>query len=118
MLSSMRERKRGRSKKTERELRERERERDTQIPEKERMVAVPRKRLVLVAFFLLCFISITAKASRSVRKESRTGGADQKGDGNETFSPKAKGEVSEGNSDQDLATMDYTPAQKRPPIHN
>lgn len=53
-----------------------------------------------------------------MRKESRTGGADQKGDGNETFSPKAKGEVSEGNSDQDLATMDYTPAQKRPPIHN
>ncbi|KAG5534130.1 hypothetical protein RHGRI_022315 [Rhododendron griersonianum] len=114
------------------------------------MVAVARKRLVLVAFFLLCFISITAKgkirdsitfsscmpwwfsvlidadfnlsllraASRSVPKESRNG-ADQKGDGNETFSPKAKGEVSEGNStDQDLATMDYTPAQKRPPIHN
>ncbi|XP_058179446.1 uncharacterized protein LOC131298147 [Rhododendron vialii] len=82
------------------------------------MVAVPRKRFVLVAFFLLCFISITAKASRSVPKESRNG-ADQKGDGNETiFSPKSKGELSEGNSDQDLATMDYTPAQKRPPIHN
>ncbi|KAI8540701.1 hypothetical protein RHMOL_Rhmol08G0006500 [Rhododendron molle] len=82
------------------------------------MVAVARKRLVLVAFFLLCFISITAKASRSVPKDQSRNGADQKGDGNVTFSPEDKGEVSEGNSDQDLATMDYTPAQKRPPIHN
>lgn len=62
-------------------------------------------------------LSLLRAASRSVPKESRNG-ADQKGDGNGTFSPKAIGELSEGNGDQDLATMDYTPATKRPPIHN
>ncbi|KAH7853003.1 hypothetical protein Vadar_031960 [Vaccinium darrowii] len=84
------------------------------------VVVFPRKRLVLVAFFLLCFISTTAKvvscshAARSVPEE--TCNAAEKGD--ETFIPKAKGELSKSNGDQDLVTMDYNPVQRRPPIHN
>ncbi|KAH7850930.1 hypothetical protein Vadar_004703 [Vaccinium darrowii] len=73
------------------------------------MAVLPRKRLVLVAFFLLCFVSIIAKA-RSVPKETGNGGDD----------PKAEGGLPESTNsdDQDLVTVDYTPAQKRPPIHN
>lgn len=63
---------------------------------------------VIVSGFGADFFLIVA--ARSVSKETGNGGAD----------PKAKGGLPESTSsdDQDLVTVDYTPAQKRPPIHN
>ncbi|GFY94185.1 Chaperone protein like [Actinidia chinensis var. chinensis] len=78
------------------------------------MVVLPSKRLLLVAFFLLCFASITAKA-RSLPKARSNGGA--KGDQNDTLTV-AQPEKMQPHSHEDLETMDYTPAGKKPPIHN
>ncbi|KAG2711686.1 hypothetical protein I3843_04G081800 [Carya illinoinensis] len=72
------------------------------------------KRLLLVAFVFLCFISITARA-RSLRAASNTNEAGPKGDVDDLFTPKEDG--MEASSDE-LASMDYTPTTKKPPIHN
>ncbi|XP_061345614.1 protein GOLVEN 2 [Gastrolobium bilobum] len=74
------------------------------------MAMLPSKRLVLVAFLLLCFISMTARA-RSLRE---TGVGAEKGQRN-LF--KLNHEGAQDSSDE-LDTMDYTPAKKKPPIHN
>ncbi|KAK4264824.1 hypothetical protein QN277_025950 [Acacia crassicarpa] len=83
------------------------------------------KRLLLIAFVLLCFISLTAKG-RTLR-ESTTGninnnGEDEKGyKSNMLKTSKAGGEKTADNNtttDGDFVTMDYTPAKKNPPIHN
>ncbi|KAJ1429734.1 hypothetical protein SESBI_08137 [Sesbania bispinosa] len=80
------------------------------------MALLPTKRLLLLAFLLLCFISITARA-RNLR-ETKDGSSEvsvEKGQGN-LFKPKPN---QGGEQDiDDLATMDYTPAKKNPPIHN
>ncbi|GMP25499.1 hypothetical protein CsSME_00002336 [Camellia sinensis var. sinensis] len=75
------------------------------------MGVLPCKRLVLVAFFLLCFISsITATARRFYTETTYEA---EKGE-DVKFKTKEKGL----RDDQDLMTMDYTPARKKPPIHN
>ncbi|KAK7318504.1 hypothetical protein RJT34_03206 [Clitoria ternatea] len=68
------------------------------------------KRLLLVAFVLLCFITMTARARslRETKDEAKKG---------ETSLFKPNHEGAHDNSD-DLDTMDYTPAKKNPPIHN
>ncbi|KAH7520762.1 hypothetical protein FEM48_Zijuj08G0179800 [Ziziphus jujuba var. spinosa] len=80
------------------------------------MAVLPCKRLVLVAFILLCFFSNTARSARSLGVVSK--GEDQKGyDDNSTttnFRPKEDG-VRESDA---FLHMDYTPARKKPPIHN
>ena len=48
-----------RERETERE--KERRKRDSKFQTKRKMVILPSKRLLLVAFFLLCFVSITAK---------------------------------------------------------
>ena len=55
-----RERDRERERERQREREER-RKRDSKFQTKRKMVILPSKRLLLVAFFLLCFVSITAK---------------------------------------------------------
>ncbi|CAJ1937929.1 unnamed protein product [Sphenostylis stenocarpa] len=69
------------------------------------------KHILLVAFLLLCFITMTARA-RSLReikddavKKSQTG----------LFKPQHEGAQESNN---ELDTMDYTPAKRNPPIHN
>ncbi|PSS36737.1 Ankyrin repeat domain-containing protein [Actinidia chinensis var. chinensis] len=79
------------------------------------MVVLPSKRLLLVAFFLLCFVSITAKA-RSLPKESSSHGG-EKGDQNDPLTVTQSINM-QPHSHEDLETMDYTPARKKPPIHN
>ncbi|KAL3721572.1 hypothetical protein ACJRO7_033986 [Eucalyptus globulus] len=72
------------------------------------MAKLPCKHLVLM-FVLLCFISITATA-RNLRESV----------GGEGTSHVETLEVKEGQppDPNDLFSMDYTPAQKKPPIHN
>ncbi|KAL1337478.1 hypothetical protein HN51_032165 [Arachis hypogaea] len=80
------------------------------------MATLPSKRLrlLLVAFLFLCFITTTATAARSLRETVKSSllseNIDNKKVNSNVFDPKQ--EVHE------LATMDYTPAGKNPPIHN
>lgn len=77
------------------------------------MAMLPIKRLLLVAFLLLCFISITARA-RSLRETKELRSAEKGHGSNDQFKPNQGVEQDTG----DLATMDYTPTAKNPPIHN
>ncbi|KAJ6996738.1 hypothetical protein NC653_013361 [Populus alba x Populus x berolinensis] len=76
------------------------------------MAKIPRNHLVLVAFFLLCFVSTCARAARTLREVNNH--EVEKKDHNNQFPSKENGlhDVDE------LAGMDYTPASKKPPIHN
>jgi hypothetical protein len=111
------------------------------------MAAVPCKRLFLVAFFMLCFFSIEARgsfftltiyfnsfnfqliyiyilfliiycwfffpffvATRSLREVNNESQMRH----NDLFSPK-EDRVPDND---DLVAVDYTPARKKPPIHN
>ncbi|RDX79589.1 Root meristem growth factor 9, partial [Mucuna pruriens] len=75
------------------------------------MAISPNKRLLLVAFLLLCFITITARARnlREIRDH-----ADKKGQ-TSLFKPNHEGAQ---DTNSELDTMDYTPAKRNPPIHN
>ncbi|KAI5588086.1 hypothetical protein POPTR_005G087000v4 [Populus trichocarpa] len=75
------------------------------------MAKISRNHLVLVAFFLLCFVSTCARA-RTLREVNNH--EVEKKDHNNLFPSKENGlhDVDE------LAGMDYTPASKKPPIHN
>ncbi|KAE7998221.1 hypothetical protein FH972_002786 [Carpinus fangiana] len=68
------------------------------------------KRLLLLAFLLLCFISITATARNLPRasNEAPKGYVDQ-------ITPNQDHEVLDSD---ELVSMDYTPTKKNPPIHN
>ncbi|XP_050896414.1 uncharacterized protein LOC127103181 [Lathyrus oleraceus] len=77
------------------------------------MAIVPNKRLLLIAFLLLFFISTIAQA-RNLR-EIKEGG--EKGQSSE-FKPNHEGTQTQVKNDDLLDTMDYTPASKNPPIHN
>ncbi|CAL5214527.1 unnamed protein product [Lathyrus oleraceus] len=77
------------------------------------MAIVPNKRLLLIAFLLLFFISTIAQA-RNLR-EIKEG--DEKGQSSE-FKPNHEGTQTQVKNDDLLDTMDYTPASKNPPIHN
>ncbi|KAI4317168.1 hypothetical protein L6164_025063 [Bauhinia variegata] len=80
------------------------------------MAILPSKRLLLVAFILLCFITITVRG-RSLREtstqETRNGAEKSQND-----LVKTKNQGGEQPDTDDLVTMDYTPAKKNPPIHN
>ncbi|KAK4585412.1 hypothetical protein RGQ29_022891 [Quercus rubra] len=69
------------------------------------MAAVPCKRLILVAFIILCLFSTTTRA-RNLRVVSK--GSQMSHDG--PSSPKEE-RVPE-------VDVDYTPARRKPPIHN
>ncbi|MCH87452.1 root meristem growth factor 9-like [Trifolium medium] len=78
------------------------------------MAIVPSKRLVLIAFLLLCFVSTTARA-RNLREITKEGV--EKGQSSE-FKPNHEVAQTQEKNDDLLDTMDYTPASKNPPIHN
>uniref|UniRef100_A0A7N2LZH1 Root meristem growth factor 9 n=1 Tax=Quercus lobata TaxID=97700 RepID=A0A7N2LZH1_QUELO len=69
------------------------------------MAAVPCKRLILVAFIILCLFSTTTRA-RNLRVVSK--GSQMSHDG--PSSPKEE-RIPE-------VDVDYTPARRKPPIHN
>ncbi|KHN09565.1 Root meristem growth factor 9, partial [Glycine soja] len=82
-----------------------------------KMAMSPSKRCLLVAFLLLCFLSInaTARKLRETKDELAPVLTTEKSHENQ-FKPNQGGG---GEQDLgDLATMDYTPAKKNPPIHN
>ncbi|XP_052191370.1 protein GOLVEN 2 isoform X2 [Diospyros lotus] len=70
------------------------------------------KRLLLLAFLMLCIISVPATA-RVLRTDERTNIGAEKGQ-NDAIMPKGKWVA----DSEELLTMDYTPAKKKPPIHN
>ncbi|TKY60379.1 Root meristem growth factor 9 [Spatholobus suberectus] len=74
------------------------------------MAMSPNKRLLLVVFLLLCFITMTARARslREIRDAVKKGQTD-------LFNPNHEGAQ---DSNDELDTMDYTPAKRNPPIHN
>ncbi|XP_057421224.1 uncharacterized protein LOC130715171 [Lotus japonicus] len=84
-----------------------------------KMVVAQNKRVLLVLFFLLCFISIQARA-RALKEKSNIASskddrtAHHKEEQDHMFKPK-KGE---DNVDNEVFSMDYTPARRKPPIHN
>ncbi|KAK7399436.1 hypothetical protein VNO78_10618 [Psophocarpus tetragonolobus] len=75
------------------------------------MALPPNKRLLLVAFLLLCFVTVTVRARnfREIRED-----AVKKG---QTGLFKLNHEGAQ-DSNNELDTMDYTPAKRNPPIHN
>ncbi|KAG5241695.1 hypothetical protein OIU76_024857 [Salix suchowensis] len=75
------------------------------------MAQISRNHLVLVAFFLLCFVSTCARA-RTLREASSHVAV--KKDQNDLFPSKENGLPGV----DELIGMDYTPARKKPPIHN
>ncbi|GLU13232.1 hypothetical protein SLE2022_298750 [Rubroshorea leprosula] len=72
---------------------------------------VPCKRLLLVAFLLLCSISISAEA------RSLPVGARNEGEKDHEIVGTVKVQVTFP-ANEDLVTMDYPPAKNNPPIHN
>ncbi|XVF15016.1 hypothetical protein REPUB_Repub09cG0113100 [Reevesia pubescens] len=77
------------------------------------MARVPCKHLLLVAFFLFFFISTTARArNMPVAKET-----DHKvQDSHQVLT--ATEDRAPNISVDELVSMDYTPATRKPPIHN
>ncbi|GMN33383.1 hypothetical protein TIFTF001_004129 [Ficus carica] len=76
------------------------------------------KRLVLVTFILICFFSATARG-RSLGVISKGHDEEQKQKLAEKVEQEQHQEQEEVvKSANDLLTMDYTPARKKPPIHN
>ncbi|TXG60474.1 hypothetical protein EZV62_015047 [Acer yangbiense] len=87
------------------------------------MARVPCKHLLLVAFLLLCFFISLSHGARSLGVTS-VGVDDQKMKGQDVLDhhqvvkpTEEKGGVAE-NIDEDLVSVDYTPARRKPPIHN
>ncbi|XP_028765947.1 uncharacterized protein LOC114723877 [Neltuma alba] len=77
------------------------------------MAILQNKRLVIVALFLLCFISSQATA-RSLKERINGNIRDRK----EAHDGVLKTKEDEGNADCEVFSMDYTPARRKPPIHN
>ncbi|XP_054820812.1 uncharacterized protein LOC129319767 [Prosopis cineraria] len=81
------------------------------------MVMLPTRRLLLVAFLFFCIVSSAASA-RSLRETRHVDEKAQQGPIS-AFNQKVQSQSGEQlNGDDDLVTMDYTPAKKNPPIHN
>ncbi|KAJ1412912.1 hypothetical protein SESBI_20064 [Sesbania bispinosa] len=82
------------------------------------MVMSHNKRFLLVVFLLLCFISIQARA-RTLKEKGNTTRDPRTAHNNEEqdHAFKAK-EGEENNAGNEVFSMDYTPASRKPPIHN
>nr|XP_004503987.1 uncharacterized protein LOC101506875 [Cicer arietinum] len=79
------------------------------------MAISQNKRFLLVVFFLLCFISFQARARTLKEKSKDTDTTNNKEVQDNMF--KAK-EEDHNNVGDDVFSMDYTPARRKPPIHN
>ncbi|KAB1210353.1 hypothetical protein CJ030_MR6G024140 [Morella rubra] len=75
---------------------------------------LPCKRLVLIALVMLCFFSNAARAARSLRAVA-SNEISQMSHDQDPFSPKEDRVLADSD---DLVTVDYTPARRKPPIHN
>ncbi|QHO02460.1 Root meristem growth factor [Arachis hypogaea] len=74
--------------------------------------------LLVVAFLLLCFMSMTARG-RSLREiATNKNGVDDGEKGHQSNVFKRNHEGTQEIISGDIDTMDYTPAKKNPPIHN
>ncbi|KAI9108675.1 hypothetical protein K1719_020322 [Acacia pycnantha] len=79
------------------------------------------KRLLIVVFFIVCFISFQATARTLKERSNITGMGDEtiNGGDHQTFKPKANNEANNNNNAEgEVFSMDYTPASRKPPIHN
>ncbi|GMY11209.1 Root meristem growth factor [Fagus crenata] len=74
------------------------------------MAAVPCKRLILVVLIMLCLFSTTTKGARDLREP----GKESQMNHDELF-PVKEERVLESD---ELLAADYTPARRKPPIHN
>ncbi|KAL1290822.1 hypothetical protein HN51_059346 [Arachis hypogaea] len=90
------------------------------------MAALESKRVLLAVLVLLCFFSIQARA-RTLKEISKlTNRGDHHGnsdahDNKEAHNSKFKSEEhnhDEVNGGSEVFSMDYTPASRKPPIHN
>ncbi|KAK2391060.1 hypothetical protein P8452_28209 [Trifolium repens] len=84
------------------------------------MVATQNKH-ILVILFLLCFFSIHIQVRARVLKErSNQSGEDHanKAQHKEVHADMFKLKEGEENTDSEVFSMDYTPASRKPPIHN
>ncbi|KAL5075274.1 hypothetical protein RYX36_014258, partial [Vicia faba] len=85
-----------------------------------KMVATQNKH-ILVIFFLLCFFSVHIQVRARVLKELSNQSSE---DANKSQQQKQvhadlfKLKEEEGNVDSQVFAMDYTPASRKPPIHN
>ncbi|CAL0306636.1 unnamed protein product [Lupinus luteus] len=80
------------------------------------MAVVHYKRILLVLFLILCFISTQATA-RALKERSNIGNSSNvhnKEEDDVKFKPKEDDEGKKG----EVFSMDYTPARRKPPIHN
>ncbi|XP_021631260.1 protein GOLVEN 2 [Manihot esculenta] len=80
------------------------------------MAKLPCKNLLLVAFFLLCFVTIGAKA-RNLKVANDMNEVEKKMKEQEENSFTSKGNEVAPDADE-LLGMDYTGPKKKPPIHN
>ncbi|KAJ9177715.1 hypothetical protein P3X46_012904 [Hevea brasiliensis] len=79
------------------------------------MAKVSCKNLLLVAFFLLCFVSIGARG-RSLRVAKNINEVEKiKDHEDNSFTSKGNGAPPDA---EELLGMDYTGPKKNPPIHN
>ncbi|KAJ9170276.1 hypothetical protein P3X46_018396 [Hevea brasiliensis] len=79
------------------------------------MAKVPCKNILLVAFFLLCFVSIGARA-RTLQVAKNINEVEKIKD-HQDNSFTSKGNGVHPDADEQLG-MDYTGPSKKPPIHN
>ncbi|KAL5751921.1 hypothetical protein ACOSQ2_022428 [Xanthoceras sorbifolium] len=86
------------------------------------MARVPCKHLLLVGFLLLCFFISLSQGARSLGVTSVGVDDDQKMKGQDVHNhqvvkpTKENGGVPENY--EELVSVDYTPARRKPPIHN
>ncbi|KAG8640825.1 protein GOLVEN 2 [Manihot esculenta] len=79
------------------------------------MAKAPCKDLLLVAFILLCFVSIGARG-RSLQVAKSNNEVEKVKDHQEnSFTSKGNGVTPDAD---ELLRMDYSGPQKKPPIHN
>ncbi|XP_020215609.1 uncharacterized protein LOC109799451 [Cajanus cajan] len=80
-------------------------------------MVVQNKRILLVLFFLLCFISIHARARKLKEKSNTVSSGDSSTTHKETHDNVFKPKEGKDNGNE-VFSMDYTPARRKPPIHN
>ncbi|CAK8578900.1 unnamed protein product [Lathyrus sativus] len=79
------------------------------------MAITQNKRFLLVILFLLCFISIQARAR--ILKEKSNDVVSVSHD-KEAQDHEFKAKEEDHNNGDEVFAMDYTPARRKPPIHN
>ncbi|XP_027367481.1 uncharacterized protein LOC113873525 [Abrus precatorius] len=84
------------------------------------MVVVHNKRFILVVFILLCFISIQVRARTHREKSNIATSTKDASSANhkETVHDHVLFKPKDADNSGEVFSMDYTPARRKPPIHN